>query len=318
MPRRFTSRDDHNTLGIRAAAFMQLYAARSGGLPPARFESEDQPGGLQGDGEREHVPGHHQAEGEHPFPGGVRSLCPWRCHVPVLHGTRGLLSRIFIAPGSGPRSSDLGRSWRGGLQSIMSMKRIKACSAAFTGLFVATVGVLLGFIAWRYLTEYPSSTLIAAVMAAGSVPVAVGIAWLLRRRKSPVWSVAAAAVCLLLCLVVLGSVAWGKVTYSRFGLTVIGALPIPVLDITVSSSGVLWFRDKNHQITLSEVRPLVDESTEILIIGNGWHGAAKVEEAILDAFGSRVHVLRTGEALRAYNSHRAAGRRVVLLVHTTC
>ncbi len=98
----------------------------------------------------------------------------------------------------------------------------------------------------------------------------------------------------------------------------IGALPIPVLDITVSSSGVLWFRDKNHQITLSEVRPLVDESTEILIIGNGWHGAAKVDEAVLEAFGSRVHVLRTGEALRAYNSHRAAGRRVVLLVHTTC
>ena len=200
----------------------------------------------------------------------------------------------------------------------MNRKRIKACSAAFTGLTIAAVGVLLGFIAWRYLTEYPSSTLIAAVMAAGSVLIAVGTAWLLRRRKSPVWSVAAAAVCLLLCLLVLGSVAWGQVTYSRFGLTVVGALPIPVLDFIIDSNGVLWFRDKTHQITIAEVRPLVDESTEILIIGNGWHGAAKVEEAILDEFGARVRVLRTGEALKAFNSHRAAGRRVALLVHTTC
>ena len=166
----------------------------------------------------------------------------------------------------------------------MSANRIKATSAAFTGLAIAGGGLLLGFIAWRYLTEYPSSTLIAALMAAVSVVIAVGVAWLLYRRTSPIWSVGAAAICLLLYLLVLGSVAWGRITHSRFGLTVVGALPIPALDFTIDSNGVLWFRDKTHRITLSDVSPLVDESTEILIIGNGWHGAARVDEAIHETF----------------------------------
>ena len=200
----------------------------------------------------------------------------------------------------------------------MNKQRVRAVATAITGSTIAGGGLLLAFIAWRYLTEYPSHTLISFVTAIVSVGFALLISRLLLRRSSPYGSVCAASICLGLCVAVLGSMLWGKVAHSRFGLTVYGAIPIPVLDITVDSSGLLWFRDKSHRITLSEVRPLIDESTEVIIIGIGWHRVAKVDDAVLETLGPRVRILETSKAFEAYNKLRAEGKRVVLLAHTTC
>ena len=73
----------------------------------------------------------------------------------------------------------------------------------------------------------------------------------------------------------------GTITYSRFGLTVYGIIPVPVFDITVNSNGLLWFRDKSHRITLEGVEPLL-KSSEILVIGIGWDDVVKVESTIKD------------------------------------
>jgi len=61
----------------------------------------------------------------------------------------------------------------------------------------------------------------------------------------------------------------GRISYSRFGLTVYGLVPIPVLDITVNQRGVLWFRPKTHLILREEVARLLERDTEFVIIGIG-------------------------------------------------
>ena len=96
--------------------------------------------------------------------------------------------------------------------------------------------------------------------------------------------VLAFAVCLLLFFAMFSR----KITYARFGLTVYGLIPVPVLDITVNANEVLGFRDKTHMITLDEVKPLLQRGVEIIIIGTGWHDEAKVEQAIRNLTGYEI------------------------------
>ena len=115
------------------------------------------------------------------------------------------------------------------------------------------------------------------------------------------------------------SLAMHRVTYARFGLTVFGVLPIPFLDVTVSESGVLWFREKTHQITATEIDRLISKDVEIVIIGNGWHSIAQLDDGVIESHpGIEFHVLPTPDAIALYNSLVAQGRVVVLLAHSTC
>jgi hypothetical protein len=191
-----------------------------------------------------------------------------------------------------------------------------ACVPALT---ISVVGVVIAMASWCYLTAYgPSSVGIALFASFVSVITAAlvlrALVVPLRQRARKV----ATAVSILLWVTVAGSLAHGRVTYARFGLTVYGLIPVPVLDITVDSHGMLWFRDKTHQITLEEVSPLLDVGTEIVLIGRGWEGAAIVDPAVLAIEGVEIQVMNTEEAFAAYHDLKEQGRRVALLVHTTC
>ena len=110
-----------------------------------------------------------------------------------------------------------------------------------------------------------------------------------------------------------------RVTYSRFGLTVYGAIPVPALDITVNRNGILWFRPKTHQITRQELDAIVGPDVEIVVVGIGWDSIAQLTD---DAkrISSRVdlRVLPTPAAFALFNRLKAEGRIVVLLAHSTC
>lgn len=173
----------------------------------------------------------------------------------------------------------------------------------------------------RYMTEYGAGRYAGALfLVALGAGVAVAVYQRLTRhcatRRRLGVALALAAVLIMLPL---GSLVYpGRVTYARFGLTVYGLVPVPFLDLTVNSRGVPWFRDKTHWVGLEEVRPMLRGSVGDLVIGTGWENLVEVDPAVLKLDGVRVHALPTPRALALFRQLRAAGKRAVLIVHTTC
>ena len=123
----------------------------------------------------------------------------------------------------------------------------------------------------------------------------------------------------LFATVPLASAAMPQITYSRFGFTVYGATPIPVLDITVNRHGVLWFRPKTHQITRTELEALITPNVEVVVVGIGWDSIARLtDDAKRLGDSIDLRVLATPDAFALYNKLKANGRIVVLLAHSTC
>jgi hypothetical protein len=123
----------------------------------------------------------------------------------------------------------------------------------------------------------------------------------------------------LLASVPLLSTVVQRITYSRFGFTIYGAIPVPVLDITVNRHGILWFRPKTHQITRQELDELVSPDVEIVVVGIGWDSIAQLtDDAKLISTTIDLRVLPTPAAFALYNRLKAEGRKVVLLAHSTC
>jgi len=185
-----------------------------------------------------------------------------------------------------------------------------------TALSLAVAGILCA-----YLTEYGEGRIIVAVaIAAAGVGAGVAAYVLVSRYcRSSRCAVIIVALLVVLLLAPLASMAYpGRMTYSRFGLTVYGIIPVPVLDITIGPGGGLWFRDKSHFISIDEVQPLLSPDVEVLVIGIGWDSAARVDPAIEEIEGIEVHVLPTPEAFDLFNRCVSAGRRVVLIAHSTC
>lgn len=172
------------------------------------------------------------------------------------------------------------------------------------------------------MTEYPVA---AAMVTVGLLAVGVValVWWIVRRMRSARAASALVSVLLVLLLLPPGSAMRpGGITHARFGLTVVGLLPVPLFDVTIRSDGRPGLRDKTHRVTLDEARGMVDAGTEVLIIANGWDGVVWVDPGVLTPgalpAGVVVEVLRTGEAVRRYRHLRREGRRVALLLHSTC
>lgn len=128
----------------------------------------------------------------------------------------------------------------------------------------------------------------------------------------------ATSVMLLSFLMTLSVFFPGKVSYARFGLTVYGLVPLPFLDMTVSGSGALWFREKSHRIKKEEILSLLDPETHIVVVGIGWDSIATVDADARVIPSVAVEVYDTETALIKYNEYRSQGIRVALLAHSTC
>ena len=111
------------------------------------------------------------------------------------------------------------------------------------------------------------------------------------------------------------SMVWpGRITYARFGLTVYGIIPVPLLDITVGPHGGLWFRDKSHFISTTEVQSLLSPDVEVVVIGIGWNSVVNVAPAIRNLEEAEIHILPTPAAFEFFNQCVSEGRKVVLRV----
>jgi len=181
--------------------------------------------------------------------------------------------------------------------------------------------LLLGtYVVVTYLPEGTGDPIIVLGLLASSILTAALVGFLVWRlpdsRSLRIWisSITAALV-----LLPVASMAYpGRITYDHFGLTVYGLLPIPYLDVTINKHGVLWFRTKTHEMTVEEVRPMVDSDVEVVVIGIGWDRLVQVDPAVRQLAGGAVEVLATPDAFARYNRLRNEGRSVVLLAHTTC
>jgi hypothetical protein len=126
-------------------------------------------------------------------------------------------------------------------------------AGALVGTAILAVAVLIAGVVYAYLAEYGGQRIaaVAAIVAAGIGLVLVAYWATIKYCRNTRRTVTA----LLLLAVVIGrpilsTIYPGQVTYARFGLTVIGAVPVPLLDITAGPRGGLWFRDKSHFVSL--------------------------------------------------------------------
>ncbi len=191
--------------------------------------------------------------------------------------------------------------------------------AGVTFVVVVLVSGLAAAAFLAHLPEHPLRAPLAASAAVAGFVVGVFLGGVVYRLPAhPV--VQGVVVVVLVASLVLPAGSMfvpGTVTYSRVGLTVYGAIPVPALDITISANGVLGFRDKTLQISRVEVGELVTPDVEVVIIGTGWYEDASVQDDARLFHGVEVIVSNTPSAFDLFNEMRRNGRVVVLLAHTT-
>ena len=187
----------------------------------------------------------------------------------------------------------------------------------------AVLVVAACFAAWIVFTFLPGSRerlpLTAICLGIGNIIAGLVFA-IITRLPDKTWvRITICSLFGLLCTVPIFSVVAQRITYSRFGFTVYGAMPIPLLDITVNQHGFLWFRMKTHQITREELDALLAPGVEIVVVGIGWDSIAQLtEDAKKISTTIDLRVLPTPAAFALYNELKAQGRNVVLLAHSTC
>jgi hypothetical protein len=93
-------------------------------------------------------------------------------------------------------------------------------------------------------------------------------------------------------------------------------------DITITSNGSIsgWWRREGHVLNVEDLKGLLSEDLEVLVIGTGSSGLLLVPEEIREHLRDRSVELiaqRTGSACDTYN--RLIGqKRVALAIHLTC
>lgn len=193
-----------------------------------------------------------------------------------------------------------------------------------TGVVISAIVLLASCaIAWVFYTFLPESPerlpMVMVILAIGIIAVFASYAMVTALPDNRWVRLAILALFGSFPLAVFYSAAFPRITYSRFGLTVYGAIPVPILDITVNRHGNLWFRAKSHRITRDEIESIISPGVEIVIVGIGWDSIAQLtDDAKLISSSIDLRVLPTPEAFAMYNRLIAEGRSVVLLAHSTC
>jgi hypothetical protein len=199
------------------------------------------------------------------------------------------------------------------------MKRNFNAATVLSALLLL-VALAVSWVVFAYLPVSPERlTLTGGCLIVGVISSFVMYA-VVTRLPDSAWSRFTIALLLVLfASVPLVSAVAQRITYSRFGFTVYGMTPIPVLDITVNQHGVLWFRPKTHQITRAELDALVTPDVHVVIVGIGWDSVAQLtDEAKQLGDFIDLRVLPTPEAFVLFNKLKAERRNVVLLAHSTC
>lgn len=93
-------------------------------------------------------------------------------------------------------------------------------------------------------------------------------------------------------------------------------------DVIVFSDHVQsnWWREEGHSLCLDDLKNVLQQQPDILIVGCGAQGRMQIPENIreeLDQQGIQIQAHRTAEAVEQYNRIREE-RDVVAALHLTC
>jgi hypothetical protein len=81
-----------------------------------------------------------------------------------------------------------------------------------------------------------------------------------------------------------------------------------------------WWRREGHQLSLSDLKDVLETRPEIIVVGTGSPGLMKVlpeTEKHIKSKGIELIILPTKEACRTYN-RLFTNKRVIALLHLTC
>ncbi len=92
-------------------------------------------------------------------------------------------------------------------------------------------------------------------------------------------------------------------------------------DVEVRWTGEVlkWWRKEGHLIDVEDVKRALSVEPEMIVIGTGEMGVAKVKEETKKEIISKcieLKIAKTGEAVKIFNENEA--KRIVGLFHLTC
>ena len=82
-----------------------------------------------------------------------------------------------------------------------------------------------------------------------------------------------------------------------------------------------WWREAGHNLTPADLREVLADPPQTLVIGTGYYGNMAVPEATLQALrerGIEPVVARTGEAVAEFNRLQQSSARIAAALHLTC
>lgn len=82
-----------------------------------------------------------------------------------------------------------------------------------------------------------------------------------------------------------------------------------------------WWRSKGHQLDKDDLRNVLEDKPDILVIGTGYYGRMQVPNETLEALqskGVKVCSYRTAQAVREFNRLQKEYASIVAALHLTC
>lgn len=84
-----------------------------------------------------------------------------------------------------------------------------------------------------------------------------------------------------------------------------------------------WWRKEGHYLRIEDVKDVIKEKLDVIIIGTGYYGAMTVPKETIDYLKKnnfQVFVEKTPEAVRLFNdiSVKDADKGIVAMFHLTC
>jgi len=94
-------------------------------------------------------------------------------------------------------------------------------------------------------------------------------------------------------------------------------------DIIITPSRIIsdWWRIEGHMLFLDDLKDILNEEFEYLVIGTGYYGFMRVSDEVFRKMGKRgVKVIAkpTREAVEEFNTLSSKGAKVVGAFHLTC
>ncbi len=82
-----------------------------------------------------------------------------------------------------------------------------------------------------------------------------------------------------------------------------------------------WWRKEGHHLYLEDIKDLLEEEIEVLIVGTGYMGLMKVDSEVKEYCqkkGIALHVNRTGKAVKIFNELVQQKKKIAAAFHLTC